>query len=296
MNACCAVDEPGRVYSTGEIRDWLASPGVDPRSDLFVAIERETLVGQSMAWKQAAAEFVDVAILLDLHPDYRERGRESVSLGHALLDRTEARARQLVEGETLPCSLVVFVLETQHYQLYLLKERGYRPIRYFWKMVLKAGEQVRLPSVPPGIILRTLDRESDSVEELTELRNASLEGHWRMHEITVEEMAHFLDSPKMREEFYLLAEADGRLIGNCISVINDDGSAWVEDLGVVKAFRGRGIGKALFAAGVTALRQAGVTDDIFLNVDGENPSEAKRLYEGAGFTECSMSTVYQKAL
>ena len=288
QNECSAVDEPGRSISETELRQRLEAPGIDPTSDLFVAQDNGVIVGQSAMWKEVGKSFACAWISFNLHPNHRD-----VTLGHRLLDRAEMRGRELLEGEPQPASFLSPTLETVTYKRTLLEERGYLPTRYFWEMILP--KDVPTPSLPenPEIVLRTLNKSSDDIGVLTELLNTSFEGHWQMPSITHEQMRHYLNS--YEASLYLLAEMDGKLIGNCINVVRDDGTAWVEALGVAKFYRGRGIGRALLLAGVLALRRAGA-GDIFLNVDSENRSGATRLYDGVGFKKASTSIAYQKYL
>ncbi len=58
--------------------------------------------------------------------------------------------------------------------------------------------------------------------------------------------------------------------------------AYLQELYVVPALRGRGIGRALLGAAMEAARAAGA-DGIDLNT-GETDTAARALYESAGFT------------
>lgn len=287
-NDCFAVDEPGRIISERELRQQFTAPGIDPANDLFVAHNGNAIVGQSSTRKEVGEVFACAWISLDLHPDHHD-----VALGHRLLDRVETRGRELLESEAQPASFLSPTLETVTYKRTLLEKRDYLPTRYFWKMLLPKDVPTPPPPVNVEVTVRTLNKSSDDIALLTKLLNTSFEGHWQMPNITQEQMHHYLNSYKA--SLYLVAEMDEKLIGNCINVIRDDGSAWVEALGVAKSCRGRGIGRTLLLAGVRALRRAGV-GDIFLSVDSENRSGATRLYDEVGFKRRSTTIAYQKHL
>jgi mycothiol synthase len=287
-NDCHAVDEPGRIISEKELRQRFAAPGIDPTNDLFVALDGGAIVGQSSTRKEVGETFACAWISLDLHPDHRD-----IALGHRLLDRAETRGRELLESEAQPASFLSPTLETVAYRRTLLEERGYTAARYFWKMILTMDVPTPPSPVNSKVKVRTLNKSSDDIALLTELLNTSFEGHWQMPNITQEQMHHYLNS--YEASLYLVAEMDKKLIGNCINVIRDDGSAWVEALGVAKPYRGQGIGRMLLLAGVRALRRAGA-GDIFLSVDSQNRSGATRLYDEVGFKRESTSIAYQKHL
>jgi mycothiol synthase len=58
------------------------------------------------------------------------------------------------------------------------------------------------------------------------------------------------------------------------------GLGWIDQVGVVPAARGRGLGAALVLAALSRMRAAGETE-AWLNVNVDNP--ARRLYERLGF-------------
>ena len=57
---------------------------------------------------------------------------------------------------------------------------------------------------------------------------------------------------------------------------------WLDHVSVRRAWRGRGVAKALCAASFVALRERGMTE-AWLGVDASNPTGALALYEGLGF-------------
>jgi mycothiol synthase len=58
---------------------------------------------------------------------------------------------------------------------------------------------------------------------------------------------------------------------------------WLDRVSVRRAWRGRGVAKALCARSFRVLRDEGMVE-AWLGVDGSNPTGAVQLYEGLGFT------------
>lgn len=75
--------------------------------------------------------------------------------------------------------------------------------------------------------------------------------------------------------------ADGQPVGSILAVQTAAGSASIEHLGILAAFRNRGLGKLLLQWSVRELWQAGFRR-IQLHVTAQN-EPAIRLYSGAGF-------------
>ena len=68
---------------------------------------------------------------------------------------------------------------------------------------------------------------------------------------------------------------------------------WLEKISVRRPWRKRGLGRALTAAAMAHLRDAGMTEAM-LGVDAENPTGALGLYESLGFTVSSQSQAWQR--
>ena len=70
---------------------------------------------------------------------------------------------------------------------------------------------------------------------------------------------------------------------------------WLERISVRRPWRRRGLGRALTAAAMRRLHDAGM-DDAMLGVDTENPTGALGLYESLGFTVNSNAAAYRRSL
>lgn len=79
---------------------------------------------------------------------------------------------------------------------------------------------------------------------------------------------------------YLVAEADGLLIGYC-GVMVLGGTADIQTIGVLPEYEGQGIGTAMLTSMLDEARRRGATETL-LEVREDNP-RARTLYERFGF-------------
>jgi ribosomal protein S18 acetylase RimI-like enzyme len=70
---------------------------------------------------------------------------------------------------------------------------------------------------------------------------------------------------------------------------------WLEHISVRRPWRRRGLARAITAASLVRLREAGL-DEAMLGVDSENPNGALGLYEGLGFEIASRASAYRRDL
>ena len=70
---------------------------------------------------------------------------------------------------------------------------------------------------------------------------------------------------------------------------------WTEDICVRKAWRGKGIARALIARSLQTLKDHGM-QHATLGVDVDNPSGALRLYESMGYQSYMEEVVLRKQL
>jgi ribosomal protein S18 acetylase RimI-like enzyme len=94
--------------------------------------------------------------------------------------------------------------------------------------------------------------------------------------------------------FLAVESASGAVVGAALCEALPD-RGWVTDLGVLRAFRGRGVGAALLRHAFQAFHARGFRL-VGLGVDSQSPTGATRLYERAGMRIERQYDVYRKAL
>jgi ribosomal protein S18 acetylase RimI-like enzyme len=134
--------------------------------------------------------------------------------------------------------------------------------------------------------------------------NAAFRDHWNHTESSFEEFQHWMQHPNLRPELWFLAEdeATGEVVGLGLNEIKPDRIArngrqegYVDTVAVLRAYRRRGVGTALLAQSLQALRKAGM-DAADLDADAENLTGAMRIYKRLGFRVRKTTVTYQRVM
>ncbi len=183
----------------------------------------------------------------------------------------------------------------------MLSARGYRPARYFQKMVMDFSE--RPPSMPedvPGIVVRTASMADD--QALFEAYVEAFADHWGDdHPDPVQWWHERRSAPTARydPDLWLVATEDDQLAGFVIAKVRyrPDGSpyGYVGDLGVRPWWRGRGLGELLLGRSLETFRERGLPS-AELDVDTENTTGAVRLYLEVGMKSRPSFTIGSRQL
>jgi mycothiol synthase len=163
--------------------------------------------------------------------------------------------------------------------------RGFVPVRHLLELRLDLHAAPPRPAWPPGVTCRTFEPGRDE------------ERVWRVHQAAFADVPtadpmpldDFVEDRLRRDPAFdpglvLLAEHDGEAIGLAVCRAGSEGAAedgWVRDLGVVPAWRRRGVAMALLRAAFAAFRVRELTG-VALEVDDVTIDGAVQLYRRAG--------------
>ncbi|MET1016492.1 MAG: N-acetyltransferase, partial [Leifsonia flava] len=157
------------------------------------------------------------------------------------------------------------------------------------------SDAIRTVPVADGVEIRPFAPELSESTRLA--RNAAFRDHWSSQSTSPESWAHLVGGEGFSSDLSFLAVVDDGsgpdVVGFVLTIVNRDDwegqgftSCYVDLVGVVREWRGRGIAQALLARHFEAARAAGL-DRSTLDVDSENPSGALGLYTGMGYVEAN---------
>ncbi|MCA9981292.1 MAG: GNAT family N-acetyltransferase [Anaerolineales bacterium] len=273
-------------------KDW-DNPKFDMTHSARVAVETATgrVVGYASVWD---TEPMPVAnwVSCSVHPDFMGRG-----LGTALHQWAAVRLQEALGRvpEDVQVAYHCGARGEDKAAQALFDSLGMTKARYFWRMVidLTPNRAIPEPALPVGFVIRPWAEVQDRIPLLQVMQAAdeAFQDHWGHVDQPLDEMIvewqHWLDStPDMGPDvwFLLLEEATGEIAGVSLcrrKSRNEPRWAYLNTLGVRRAYRHRGLALALLHYTFRFFQQAGL-ERVELHVDASSLTGATRLYEKAG--------------
>lgn len=272
-------------YVVADHRHNWQLPGFSPATDSRAVFTPDgELIGCVEVWDMGGAH-VRICANARVHPAHRGRGITRYLWAWA---ETRVCASVPLAPAGTRVTLLAILPATDARTEALLREAGFACVRHSWRMDIELDLPPPAPEWPAGITLRTFVPGQDEHAAVTALRE-SFRDHWGYVENPFEEdLAHFIheveDSPEFDRTLCFLAFDDNEAAGiaRCTGrTAGDPDMGWVDELGVRRPWRRRGLGLALLRHCFGELHRRGRAR-AGLGVDAENITGATRLYERAG--------------
>lgn len=286
------VDQRGNVSTIDDVLRDFENPECNPTTDTFLAFSSDGKVAAS-AWvfsPPATEHEVMVWVSGEVHPAHRGRG-----LGDYLLTWMENRARLMLAAQPSTLSKIIRTNTPENLldRVRLYEKHGFTPVRFSYRMRRDLRQPITGWSVPEGVSISMWQTDLD--RETVQAFNDSFSDHWGAIPYSEELWRLWLTGhPSFHPELSFQAIVEDQsgkreVIGFCLSKIKEAPTiipniqeGWIQELGVIRQWRKKGVATALMRAAMQAYQQAGL-DYAGLDVDTENLSGALRIYERLGF-------------
>lgn len=233
---------------------------------------------------------VQLRIYLTVHPDRRREG-----IGEALLNQIEQRAAELVPEapEGARVTIEGFAPGGREIERNLARKHGYAHTRTFWRMEITMRQAPPEPVLPDGVTVRVYDpvRDARAVFEATEDAFAD---HWNHLPMSYEEWIAHTERPDFDPTLWFIAFHGDEIVGTALCRVQAE-MGWIGTLGVRRAWRRRGLGRALLLHSFGEWWRRG-QPRVGLGVDSSSLTGATRLYESAGMHVSERYDRYEKVL
>lgn len=280
------ADQRGANWTLANLQTQFDDPWCNPQHDFRLAFTPEGKVAaMARVFVNPHSTGENRAYLWDeIHPDHR-----TPELAEFTLNWMETRARQRLQScNRLPGILRINAAATMRERIALYEQRGYTPVRYFYRMQRDLHQPIPPGPLPPGLTLHPYSSEMDYA--VWQVFNEAFQDHWSFEPVSYQEwQMFFTGSSDFRPDLSLVAMESDRIVGLSYNTIcaeanerQDVREGWIGELGVLRGWRGRGIATALLCATMRAFQAVGL-DYAMLGVDTENPTGALQLYEKLGF-------------
>ena len=296
LNAIEATDQVGAGTSVAELQIDLEKPMIDPVRNMALWEDAGgDLVALGALWMHPADDLIEAHFWLRIHPNAR-----GIELECEVCNWGAERLREIATARKLPARLRLSTRDDNAYQIGTFERNGFQFDRSFFDMARPLDQPIDAVPLPEGFMIRPLDGENELAAWIDSYNQTFID-HWNHHDMTIERRQLWMKSLDYRPELDLVAVApDGTLaaFSFCmIEVANNQRlgvrDGWVADLGTRRGYRKRGLARALLAASLRRLKEAGM-DTAKLGVDTQNPNGALRLYESVGFQKVETWLSYVK--
>lgn len=167
-------------------------------------------------------------------------------------------------------------------------------------LMLRPAAAPSLPTVPvPEMHIRSLRWGEDGA--LLAALNRAWATTWNVRPITAAALAADLREQRAGMLVAVADDDEAQIAGTVHALFNPaqrnpdgDPYAWISNLTTDPAWRGRGLGRALLAAGLKHLYERGARS-VALGVDGGNTA-ALQLYQSVGFMPISTVGIWERAI
>lgn len=269
--------QPSRLVE-GDLRDWWQS--IDLAANSWLVTSSGSAAPVAVVWLEQQGTDLGIGFPI------AAAAPQALPL---LVDLVERRAAELGLAR-----LHVAVLVPDPPAEELLRGRGYADVRRFFEMAIELDGPPSAVVLPDGFSLQVATAEDGPA--FHETISEAFEDHWEHRHQPFDEWWRLRTSdPDFDISWWFTVREGDRTVAAIRNVPARNGGVYVASLGVRRAWRGRGLAKALLLRTFTRAWQVGVPR-ITLGVDASSPTGATALYRGVGMTTELETAVWEKHL
>jgi mycothiol synthase len=299
-----AENAADRIPSHTSVEERLAeyrhpSASFDPSRDVTIAeVDGQVVAYGVREWIDTTdGKYRDYHIDGSVHPDWRRRG-----IGAALLAENLRQARRLAATHDTPREKVVgsWSATEQAGDIALLEGNGFKPVRWFFEMTRPTLDGIPDVALPDGIEVREVT--AADTKAIWDADVEAFQDHWGGFDASEASMRRFMDGPSFDPSLWVIAFDGEQIAAGVINGIEPEENetlgtmrGWLHSVFTRRAWRRRGLARALIARSLLKLRERGMTSAV-LGVDADNPSGALGLYESAGFAVSHRAMAWRRPL
>ncbi len=289
INVCDIAEKAEPEHTAEDLRaDWQL-PEVNLESDAWVIVGPEKqLVAYSLLFNR---ENVRLYAGTYVHPEHRGQG-----IRRHLVRLTERRARQQVLEAPPEARVTLYdtISSIDEAAREFLEGEGFTLARHFWRMQIEMDEVPSKAELHSEITIRTFVPGQDDYATFEAMEEA-FQDHWGYLPWRFESWQQSLIK---RDDFdpslWFLAIEGEEIVGGSLCH-NYPNEGWVNQLGVRRPWRRKGLGLALLQHSLGEFHRRGQRR-VSLGVDSQNTTGATRLYERAGMHIVRQFDSYRKIL
>ncbi|HST15083.1 MAG TPA: GNAT family N-acetyltransferase [Gaiellaceae bacterium] len=266
-------------YSKSDLEaDW---EELDLAGDTLVLVDEDQLVAFGTLDDRGELWRVEAYV----HPGRQGRGI-GTELTTALEGIARSRgARRIQSG----------VAEPDEAGQMLLAALGYRKVRVFREMRIELTAEPDQPHWPDGLVAGTFDPDRDA-QAFHAAHQDAFAGHWEFRPRDFESWRDLaIETERFDPALWSVVRDGDEIAAGAVCEPGRYGGGWVDALFTRRAWRGRGVGRALLQDAFVRCWQYGERS-VGLGVDADGTMGAFHLYESAGMRPTLGWVMFEKEL
>ena len=294
FNLIAEADDTPERLSPDTMKHELVAAFAPLEERTVVARVDEMVVGYgTVYYRDAETAEMRAYVGVYVAPTHRGLGLEDVVIDWAI----SAARKALATTEAPRRYVCAWLYKKQEEHAARFARRGFEAVRHWWEMERRLDSEVTVPATEGVEVVPWADVHSMPVRQVA---NAAFADHWGSTPMDEGDwQKRMLDSPGFRQDLSFVALAAGDIVGYAYNEVYEEdweaagqSEGWIGGLGVLRAWRKRGIATALLTASMNAMRTAGL-EAAMIGVDSSSPSGAQHLYQAVGFNTKSTGTTWQ---
>jgi ribosomal protein S18 acetylase RimI-like enzyme len=290
------------VSAEGMARDYAHLVNCDLDRDVLVVERDGAIVGYGrVEWRDLENGGRTFTCLTLLQPDAVSPAAYDAMVAWAEA-RQAAKASAIPADQARPGALRTFTFGTDVVLGEVLTARGWTRTGQGYEMVRPTLDDIPEPPMPDGIVVRPIGTDVPSRRRVWDAATEAFADERDEAEPTEEDWLADLANPHVDPALWIVGfdgdEVAGAAQGR-IDPVENAHHGWdrgyIEAVFTRRAWRRRGLARALLARALVRLRDHGMTS-AYLGVDGLNPNQAMDLYTNLGFEVASTSHDWTKPL
>ncbi len=270
----------------------------DPEQDMiFAEVNGEPVAYSRVSWWQEEDPLCRIyCYFVNIHPVWREKGIET-----ALITWCEARLKEIADSHPLDIPRF-FQIESNEFKPDfndLLASLGYAPVRYFIEMV-RSLEDFPSAELPPDVDVRPVAKDQE--RKVWEASCEAFRDHWGFAKQDDKHYQRYISSKYFQPELWQVAWNGDTVVASVLNYIDHDYNeknqrlrGWTEDISTHRAWRKRGLARALIVRSMHMHKALGMTE-VGLGVDTDSPTGAQKLYQNLGYQKEKTFITYRKPM
>lgn len=163
------------------------------------------------------------------------------------------------------------------------EQAGGTIIRRFYRMHIMLDEAPPAPTIPPGVVIRPITDDEADLRAMYEVVDVAFRDHFDpVHETYDYWLARSVQGSCPDLSLWWLVTVDGEPAAGLYAAEMPE-AGYVDTLGTLRAYRGKGIGKAVLLTAFAEFYRRGFPK-VALGVDATSPTGAVALYESVGMS------------